>query len=172
MLTFMGLDFDNAPTRAAKLKALQDYFKTSDATAFHMLADNAMATTNAGRGKDLVVNSHGNSKVFAGYSAQQFFDLLLSKGFEQGSFDRLYLMACSVGEQHQDNGLIDNFARDLHRILIGAGINIKLYAPRGYLAYKLHTETKSGQTYYVVDKTYIKSPERDYPLSEGLLLVR
>lgn len=172
MLTFMGLDFDSAPARSAKLKALQDYFDTSDPKAFNMLSGTALSAANSERGDSLYVNSHGNRSVFAGYDAQQFFDLLEAKGFENGAFDSLYLLACSVGEQAQDNSILNNFARDLHRIFVTSGIDIKLYAPRGTLTYSVRTETKSGQSYLVVTDIFIASPERNYPLREGLLLVR
>lgn len=171
MLTFMGLDWDEAPKRAAKLKALQAYYKTTPAKAFNMLSADAMSTKTSSRGTNLVINSHGNAKVFAGFNPQDFLDQLISKGFENKSFMSVYLMACKVGEASQDNSIITNFARDLKRKLIGNGIDTKLYAPRGTLSYKMGHRTESGQTYWVVDEIYIKTPERNYPLNEGMLLV-
>ena len=171
MLTYMSLDWDNQALRSAKLKALQDYYGTSPAKAFNMLAANAMAPNTSDRGDVLVVNSHGNAKVFAGYDPQAFLDHLETKGFAEASFSAVYLMACKVGEASQDNSIITNFARDLKRLMIGRGITAKLYAPRGTLSYHYEERQASGQTYYEITDTFIKTPERNYPLSEGMLLV-
>lgn len=171
MLTFMGLETDPQPLRAAKLKALQAHFNTTEPTAFHMLGDHALSKDNNG-GSDLIINSHGNSNVFAGYDEKAFCDLLFAKGLENGSFKAIYLMACSVGEQTQQGDFSGNFAVRVKRILTQSGISTKLYAPRGYLTYTVSTETKSTQEIFVVQKMFIRSPEKDYPLSEGLLLVQ
>jgi len=171
MLTFLGLDGDVAAERGAKLKALQAYFKESDPRAFNMLGATELSTSNKSRGKRLIVNSHGNVASFAGQNPDAFFALLQGKGFGEGSFDEVWLMACQVGAQNQTNTIADNFARDLKRVFVNNGITAKLYAPRGTLTYQVHTQTESGQTYYVVDAMVIACPERNYPLSEGMLLV-
>ena len=171
MLTYMSLEGDCQAERAAKLKALKEHFGTSDPKAFAMLEKTAMAPANKDRGDTLVINSHGNGSVFAGYKAQAFYDQLASVGFANGSFQKIYLMACDVGEQAQDNSILNNFAKDLKRILNMHGVDVKLYAPRGTLTYMLKEEQASGQTWYQVTEMFIASPERNYPLSEGLLLV-
>lgn len=171
MLTYMSLEGDSQAVRSAKLKALKEYFKTTEPTAFAMLGSTALAPSNKSRGDMLVVNSHANAKAFAGYTPQQFFEQLTSKGFAKGSFPAVYLMACSVGKQAQDNSIYDNFAKELKRILNMHGIDTKLYAPRGYLAYTVEEKQASGQTYYRVTDMYIETTERKYPLKEGLLLV-
>ena len=56
--------------------------------------------------------------------------------------------------------------------LTGAGIDVKLYAPRGTLDYDIVEETRLGQTVPVVTRIFIDTPEREYPLSEGMLLVQ
>lgn len=172
MLTYMALDWDNQAYRAAKLKALQAWYKTTDAKAFAMLPADAMSPATSDRGADLVINSHGNAKVFAGYGPAAFLAQLQGKGFQTGSFGAIYLLACKVGVASQDNSIITNFARDLKIALIGAGIDVKLYAPRGILDYDIVNETKLGQTYPVVTRIFIDTPERQYPLSEGMLLVQ
>jgi hypothetical protein len=171
MLVFFGLDQDSADERGAKLKALQAYFKETNPQALNMLSASDMAPSNTAHGKRLVVNSHGNVKTFAGMDAATFLAALQAKGFAEGSFNEVYLMACKVGAQDQTNTIAANFAKDLKRLLIGAGITTKLYAPRGTLRYTVHTETKLGQTFYVVDKMVIACPEADYPLDQGMLLV-
>lgn len=171
MLVFLGLDWDSAPERGAKLKALQEYYGTSDPRAMNMLAADSLAPTNSARGSELIINSHGNRKTFSGLDAQKFFDLLKSKGFQQGSFGKIYLMACLSGQQDQAGIITENFARDLHRIFVNHGITCMIYAPRGFLTYSVSEKTERGQKYWSVDKIYIKAPERNYPLSEGMLLV-
>jgi hypothetical protein len=172
MLIFAGLEGDPAPLRAAKLKALQDYYRESAPRAWNMLGPTDLAKSNRNRGTTLVVNSHGNNKSFGGMDAQQFFAALQEKGFEDGSFEAVYLMACSVGEQSQDNSIYGGFALDLFRLFREHTISAKIYAPRGFLTYVYHEERKEQETYYVVDKMYIATPERNYPLSEGVLLVQ
>lgn len=172
MLTYMSLDWDNQALRSAKLKALQDYYSTSAAKAFNMLADDAMSTATRDRGDTLVINSHGNEHVFAGYDPAQFLQQLIGKGLEEGSFSAIYLMACKVGHASQDNSVITNFARDLKRALVGQGIFAKVYAPRGLLTYTYEDRHASGQTYYEITDMYIQSPERNYPLDQGMLLVQ
>lgn len=170
MLTYMSLEYDNAAKRAAKLKALQDYFHTSAGKPFAMLPENALAPSNRDRGDILVVNSHGNGSEFADYDASGFLEELLGKGLAPGSFKAIYLMACNVGEQAQDNSILNNFAKELKGLLKIEGIDVKLYAPRGTLSYWLVTETVDNQEYYRVTDMYIETPERNYPLEEGLLL--
>ena len=82
------------------------------------------------------------------------------------------LNAGKVGEASQDNSIVTNFARDLKLALTGAGIDVKLYAPRGTLDYDIVEETRLGQTVPVVTRIFIDTPERQYPLSEGMLLVQ
>lgn len=171
MLTYMALDWDNQAARSAKLKALADYYHQPDFTAFKMLGADVMAPTKTGGKQKLIINSHGNANVFAGYSPESFLTQLMSKGFAEGSFPEIYLMACKVGEASQDNSIITNFARDLKRLLVGHGITAKLYAPRGILTYSLERKQASGQTYYTVTEMFIKAPERNYPLDEGMLLI-
>ena len=171
MLIFAGLEGDSQPERSAKLAALQKEYKESDPRPWNMLGPADMATSNSNRGQNLVVNSHGNIAKFAGMTPEEFFNNLKAKGFGPGSFGSVYLMACQIGKQAQDNSILDNFAKKLRVILNQNGITSKLYTPRGTLSYRVHEETKSSQTYYVVDEMYIKCPERNYPLSEGILLV-
>lgn len=172
MLVFAGMEGDSAPIRAAKLKALQQYYRESDPRPLNMLGPSDMAKSNTNRGDKLVVNSHGNRGVFAGMDADQFVQELQTKGFVNGSFKAIYLMACNVGEQDQQGTIFNNFARDVYRIFVNQGIQIKVYAPRGLLTYKLDKKTKSGETYYEVTSMFIRTPERDYPLDEGVLLVQ
>lgn len=171
MLVFLGLDWDSAPMRAAKLKALQDYFSTSAAKALTMLSGTALSKANSERGKVLVINSHGNEQVFGGYDAEAFMQQLQARGFEDGAFDAVYLMACNSGKQDQDNTTINTFATQLKRKFANAGVKTKLYATRGTLTYRYKTEQVDHQTFYVITEMYVHSPERNYPLSEGLLLV-
>lgn len=172
MLLYAGLDGDKADERGAKLKALQQYYKESDPRAWNMLGPTDLSKTNAKRGTQLLVNSHGNRDTFADMDAPTFYNKLVANGFQDGSFGALYLLACNVGQQDQGGLILTNFARDLYALLRQHQINSKLYAPRGTLTYDVKTETKSGQTYYVVTNIYIHTPERNYPLDQGMLLVQ
>lgn len=171
MLTFMSLEDDDQAMRGAKLKALKEYYRTPDPVAFEMLANDAFSRQKLGKDDVLVINSHGDRGVFAGYDANAFFTKLVSKGLVNGSFKEIYLAACLVGEQAQNNSIHDNFARDLKRIFINNKIEVKLYAPRGFLTYYYKEMHKSGQKYFKIVDLCIESPERDYPLDQGMLLV-
>ena len=171
MLIFAGLEYDKAPERAAKLKALRDYFKEKSEHALNMLDSTGLSNAGGEHGDTLIVNSHGNQNRFAGMEAQAFFDLLVSKGLKKNSFKKVYLMACRSGLQAQDNSIKDNFARDFKSILTQNDFTSAVYAPRGLLSYTFHEEAKEGQTFYEIDEVYIESPERNYPLDQGLLLV-
>ncbi len=171
MLVYVGMEGDKADERGAKLKALKTIFnEPADARALNMLSGTDLATTNQNRGKNLVVNSHGNDNTFADKSAKQFYADLVAKGFSAQSFEKIYLIACSVGVQAQDNSIVRNFARDLFTIFQQNGVTAKIYAPRGVVTYKVHTENKLGQSFYVVDSIVVATKEREYPLMEGLLL--
>jgi hypothetical protein len=171
MLIFAGLEEDKIDERAAKLKALQNYYHETNPRPWNMLGATDLAPSNKDRGKQLIVNSHGNRTSFADMDANKFYSKLVEKGFQDGSFEALYLMACKVGQQDQRGVILENFARDLFGLLRAKGVNLKLYAPRGTLTYEVKTETKLGQSYYVVTNMYIESPERNYPLAEGMLLL-
>ena len=188
MLTFLGLSFpDNpvrdrleAPKRAAKLKALQEFFHTSPAHAFYMLDDDALSTGNPDRGDVLVINSHGSPTRFARYTAQQFLDQLISKGYEKGSFSAIYLMACKSAFAPEDTGVMTNFAIELKRLLIMRDMDCKVYGTRGNLTYKLaEHDAGGGMSYYTVTSMAIRSPSEDpsiqghtYSVSDGLLLAQ
>jgi len=190
MLTFLGLSFpDNperdrleAPRRAAKLKKLQSYFDTSDATAFYMLSEDALSKSNKKRGDILVINSHGNAHEFARYRPDAFLDMLTSKGFEEGSFKAIYLMACRSAQQPEDNGALGTFAVGLKRLLNMRGIDCKVYGTRGNLSYTLEEhDTDGGMTYFEATDMWVKSPTITdpetgkpfrYNMEEGILLAQ
>ena len=171
MLVYCGMEGDKADERGAKLKALQGYFKESDPHALNMLGAADLSKSNTARGTRLVLNSHGNVTTFADLAPDAFLHALQAKGFAAGSFDEVWLMACQVGNQNQTNTISNNFARDFKHLLATNGIGSKVYAPRGTLTYQFHVESKSGQNFYVVDAMTIACPERNYSLSEGVLLV-
>ena len=60
----------------------------------------------------------------------------------------------------------------MNLLVVRGNLGAKVYAPRGTLTYKVHKETQLGQTYWKVDSMVITSPEREYPLDEGILLVQ
>jgi hypothetical protein len=171
MLVYAGMEGDNAAERSAKLKALKEHYNESDPTALEMLAATALGKSNTSRGTKLVINSHGNVDTFADLSAKAFYDKLVGKGFQNGAFQSLYLIACDVGQQDQKNTIVSNFARDLNLLLKQNQVDIALYAPRGVVTYAAKTVTQSGQSFYQVTGIAVHTPERDYPLDEGMLKV-
>lgn len=188
MLTFIGLDFPGdparnrleTPKRAATLRALQDFFHTTPAQAFLMLDDDALSTANPHRGRTLVISSHGNPRSFGTYAPEAFLDLLVGKGFEQGSFEAIYLMSCNSADAPEDSGVVTNFAIELKRLMVLRGIDCKVYGTRGKLSFELEShDAGGGSVYYTTLSMCIRSPSEDprlsghtYGLDEGLLLAQ
>ena len=100
MLTYMALDWDHQSYRAAKLKALQAFYGTTEAKPFAMLAADAMSPANKDRGPDLVINSHGNAQVFGGYDPAAFLTQLQGKGFFQVAMPDGSIVTRRPGEVH------------------------------------------------------------------------
>jgi hypothetical protein len=171
MLIFAGLDWDSAPKRSAKLKALKAYYHESDPRPWNMLGSTDLDPSNGNRGANLVINSHGNVQRFGGMEPGAFLAALQAKGFKKNSFQAVYLMACKAGEQDQENSIYESFAREFMRLVRGLDSGTKIYAPRGSLSYEMHEEGEPSARYWVVDDMFIRTPERRYPLNEGVLLV-
>lgn len=151
------------------LEALQDYYKTSPAVEFHTLDEDEMTPKNSKRGEDLVFVTHGNTHEFGGYSAEKFFELLQGKGFQDGSFKKIYLIACQAGAQAQDNSILDNFARSFWDVLNSNYFDVKLYAPRGTVVFN-----RPSYTFHIEPSPQArKNPtaEGNYSLKDGMLLV-
>lgn len=174
MIIFYG-DDDGTVSRAAKLKALQRHFGEKEGgRAINMLPADGLSAKSGTKGEKLIVNAHGNTNSFRGKDAQELFQILLGKGLTKQRFGSIYLIACNVGEQAQDNSIVQNFARDFaHRIRIDDRTSgIKVYAPRGVVTYTTVTRTTEGQQYKEVTGIVVRTPEKDYQLDEGLLLVQ
>jgi hypothetical protein len=173
MIIFYG--DDRADIRAAKMKALQAHFNDdSNPVAITMLKSDALSGSKSKKEK-LIVNGHGNRDVigYLGNDAEAFFADLLGKGLTNERFDSIYLMACKAGEQAQDNSILQNFAKEFGRCvqINEKTTGIKVYAPRGTLTYSVVNEQVSGQTVPKVTRIYVDTPEKEYELNEGLLLV-
>ena len=171
MLVYAGNDGDDPASRAAKLKALQAIFAEPGVSALAMLAADALSKANAQRGTRLVINSHGNQDTFADMTPDQFYAELVSKGFQNGAFQALYLVACNVGQQNQRGAIVGNFARDLDLLFKQQLVDIALYAPRGVVSYTLQTVTQRGESFKKVTAIVIRAPEKDYSFKEGMLRV-
>jgi hypothetical protein len=120
----------------------------------------------------LIVNAHGNTDAFSGRNADQLYNELRSKGLTNKRFDRIYLMACNVGEQAQDNSIISNFANSFNQKVLQdsetAGIGV--YAPRGTLTYTV-SRTQSGvNTIVKVTRVYVVDDRTndEYSLETGI----
>ena len=171
MLVFAGTDGDDPVSRSAKLKALQDIFAEPNASALEMLPADALSKANAKRGIQLVINSHGNQDTFADMTPDQLYARLVSKGFQNGAFQSLHLIACNVGQQDQRGTIVSNFAHDLNLLFKQKLVDIALYAPRGLISYRLQTATQSGESFKKVMAIVIRAPEKDYSLKDGMLRV-
>jgi hypothetical protein len=171
MLVYVETKGDSMEWRIAKLEALRKHYKESAPAVFNSLSANDLSKSNSNRGDKLIVNSHGNVNVFAGMDADQFYKALVGKGFENGAFKSMYLIACDVSKQDQKNSIYDKFALDLFRIMRANDINIKLYAPRGTVTYNVIIRKAESEEYIQVTSIVIDCPEKVYTLDEGMLLV-
>jgi hypothetical protein len=85
-------------------------------------------------------------------------------------------MACNVGEQAQDNSIVENFAKSFHRCVTqdDGAAGIAVYAPRGVLVYEMGN-VRIGQTSEfkkAVTRIYVLCENRgqreEYTLETGL----
>jgi hypothetical protein len=171
MLVFAGMDADDSARRAAKLMALQDHYRESLPLCLDLLAPGALSKQNADRGTKLVINAPGTLRYFAGLDVNSFYEELVGKGFQNGAFQSLYLIACDDGRQEQHGPIVSHFAHDLKLLFKQSQIDIALYAPRGRVRYSLQSIAQSDEDIYQVTAIVVHSAERDYPLSEGMLRV-
>ena len=171
MLIFAGMDTDDAAKRAAKLLALRDYYQESMPLHLQRLAPSALSKQNADRGTKLVISAPGNMRSFAGLDVNSFYEELVSKGFQNGAFQSLYLIACDEGRQDQHGPIVSHFAHDLKLLFKQSQIDIALYAPRGRVRYSLQAIAQNNENTYQVTAIVVHSAELDYPLSEGMLRV-
>jgi hypothetical protein len=177
MLIFYGANKsqDEAVLRAAKLKVLKAHFNESEhAKAVNMLADDELGAKSGVSNQTLIINAHGNQDSFQGFSADDLFAILRGKGFCRERWQNIYLIACKVGLQEQDNSVLSNFARDFNRLVqtTPETSGMKVYAPRGTVRYtgRHVKEVGNGQQTIEFTGVCVHTDERDYPLSEGLLL--
>jgi hypothetical protein len=171
MLVFAGMDADDTAKRAAKLNALQEHYQESIPTGLQMLAPTALSKENPYRGTRLVINAPGNMKHFAGLDVDSFYEELARRGFQNGAFQSLHLIACDNGKQDRDEAIVSHFAHDLKLLFKQRQVDIALYAPRGRVRYSLQTISHNGENTYQVTAIVVHSAQRDYPLSEGMLRV-
>jgi len=161
--------------RAAKVEALKEHFGESGiAKEIRALGSDSLSGSNEKDKEKLIINAHGNRDAFNGKAAAELFNELVSKGLTNKRFGAIYLMACNVGEQAQDNSILQNFAKDFNR-QVRTHPNtkeIKVYAPRGILSYVIDTEQAGNLTKWKVRRVFIAGNDgMEYSLKEGLLLV-
>jgi hypothetical protein len=171
MLVFAGMDTDDAAQRAAKLMALRDHYGESVPLGLPLLGPTALSEQNTDRGTRLIINAPGSMRYFAGLDVNSFYEKLVSKGFHNGAFQSLYLIACDDGRQDRHEAIVSHFAHDLKLLFKQSQIDINLYAPRGRVKYSVQTIVHNGENTYQVTAIVVHSAERDYPLSEGMLRV-
>ncbi|HKQ92233.1 MAG TPA: hypothetical protein VJZ77_16355 [Blastocatellia bacterium] len=168
---------EDSVTRNVKIEALKKHFgENGIAKEMRSLKSDSLAGGNEKEKETLVINAHGNTDAFSGKDAETLFNELLSKGLTNKRFESIYLMACNVGEQAQDNSILHNFAKAFDgKVRFHANTKgIKVYAPRGILRYDIYTEKAENPllTLWRVRRVYIVGDKgEEYSLKEGLLLV-
>ena len=120
----------------------------------------------------LIVCGHGSPDSLSDLSPSEFADALLKAGFSNERFDTIYLLNCSVGIQAQDNSIGSNFARAF-KLQLGnpPTQGIKVYAPRGAVRWEGEWIQKNTGKFLSITRVYVHTPEKEYPLTEGMLLV-
>ncbi|MET0330887.1 MAG: hypothetical protein ABW154_05585 [Dyella sp.] len=194
MLLFYGkpaqdLASDENASRAARLKALRTQFyawKRWDEFAPAQKDNQTHAMAQAireekrldqlkGSAEILVLNAHGSPATFAGGNGKAVADNLIGLGIAQAGTREVWVAACSVGQQAQDNSQPPTlFIKELYRTLREQPelASIKVYGPRGVLSYgdKRQVDVGSGQSIIEYGRVYIRSHEREYPFNEGWVL--
>jgi hypothetical protein len=164
--------------RAVKLEALKKHFgEKGIAKEMRSLNGDSLAGGNEKEKETLIINAHGNTDSFSGRDADALFDELLSKGLTNKRFESIYLIACNVGEQAQDNSILHNFAKAFNgKVLTHPNTKgIKVYAPRGIVTYDIYPEKIENTlaTAWKVRRIYIAGNDgKEYSLQEGLSLVK
>lgn len=122
----------------------------------------------------LVLNAHGSSRTFNGYDGSEVAQMLVTLGIKEAGTREIWVAACNVGLQSQDNSSPEPFACDLLRQLrIQHEIDVKVYAPRGKIHYTDRTLKAVGnQSVMVYGGADIPTKERNYPFSEGWVLAQ
>lgn len=126
----------------------------------------------------LVLNAHGNAKVFNGYSGQEVGAMLETLGIRAAGTKEIWVAACCAAKQTQQPGAmaVSRFVNDLSVYLGQAGLTIKVYGPRNLLCYS-GKKVALGEK-YVYDEVYIApkkegilaGEDRKYAFNEGWLL--
>lgn len=196
MLMFFGKpkgknqDIDENASRAARLKALREHFyawkqwsefapgNAGFAPVPIQLLVNEIKDRGSKRLKDygdnaqiLVLNAHGSSRTFNGYDGSDVAGMLVSLGIKDAGTREVWVAACDVGHQTQDNSSPEPFAVDLLRQLRQHGLDPKVYAPRGNISYRdKSTKTVGVESVIAYGKVVIPTKERTYPFAEGWVL--
>lgn len=192
MLLFYGkpasdLSSDENASRAARLKALRAHFyawkqwsefaptqgdRQTHAIQF-ALNEHKKLSELAGDASILVLNAHGNSESFNGQHGEQLAANLLTLGIDAARTREVWVAACCVSEQEQDNSHPpSNLVKELYRHLREHLPEIKVYGPRALLSYgdKQLKPVGSGQNVIEYGRVYIRAPEKAYAFNEGWLL--
>lgn len=171
MIIFYSVEVESIGSRGAKLQVIKRKFgETTPPKPINMLQPGDLNTREC---KTLIISGHGSRDIFMNEGPEQLCVRLIGAGLRADITKEIYLLSCNVGEQAQDNSIPENFARTLKRSLDNAKLNIKLYAPRGIVKYKnesIEPIPGVGERYRYSD-VVIAADNKEYPLSEGLLLV-
>jgi len=137
--------------RAAKIRVLQKTFndkfqnKEDDNSlhAFTRLKDTKLKQLQ-GYKKRIILNGHGSPRTFRGNDGRTTAKNLLDAGLNDKDTQEIWVCACLVGMQRQDNKQDpeaygdfskNSFSREFNQALKNAGLNINVYVPRGWVTY-------------------------------------
>jgi len=84
-----------------------------------------------------------------GMTAKSLYDALVSKGLNNDRFDSIYLLGCNIGLASQDNSIQQTFLKDFGKLVrtVGTKISgIKVYGPRGFIAWYIDDEDHGSHT--------------------------
>ena len=139
--------------RDAKIRVLQKTFNAKftkdmkeDENSVHEISrlENTKLKDLKGSKKRIILNAHGGPTTFRGDDGRTMAMKLLTAGLNDKDTQEIWVCACLVGMQRQDNrqdteaygDLSQNkFSREFHRALRGHDLDIKVYVPRGWVSY-------------------------------------
>jgi len=175
---------ENSIRRMIKVNWLKTHFVQTQVVPIHSLTADSLKDNRSFLAKltntqeKLIISGHGNDQSFMGWTAKKLFDTLRTKGLNHNRFNEIYLLACNIGQTEQDNSINSNFLKEfgLSVRTNEATSKIKVYGPRGYIAWFFDEEIKLGERFEkITDVKIIKSitnlpNQEEYSFSTGLML--
>lgn len=159
---------DESTSRAARLEALRTHFYAwkgwkdfSPDKPFRPLAakylldevkNNKNQLKNFGEAaKVIVLNAHGSATRLGPHDASSLAEFFVDLGIQEAGTREIWLAACDNGLQKQDNKGPEPLAKELLReFRTRYGIDIKVYAPRGWIRYRDRSDEDVGRSEEII----------------------